>query len=30
MGYIDAEKLLAAARRFAKNEYGRYLETLLG
>jgi glucose-1-phosphate thymidylyltransferase len=30
MGYIDGEKLLAAARRFAKNEYGRYLETLLG
>jgi glucose-1-phosphate thymidylyltransferase len=29
MGYIDAEKLLAAARRFGKNEYGRYLETLL-
>ena len=30
MGYIDGEKLLAAARRFGKNDYGRYLETLLG
>ena len=30
MGYIDDEKLLAAARRFGKNEYGRYLQTLLG
>ena len=30
MGYIDSETLLAAARRFGKNEYGRYLESLLG
>jgi glucose-1-phosphate thymidylyltransferase len=30
MGYIDGEKLLAAARRFGKNEYGRYLQSLLG
>ena len=29
MGYIDGEKLLAAARRFGKNEYGRYLQSLL-
>jgi len=28
MRYIDREMLLAAARRFAKSEYGRYLETL--
>ena len=25
MGYIDRERLLAEARRFGKNEYGRYL-----
>jgi glucose-1-phosphate thymidylyltransferase len=30
MGYIGRERVLAAARRFGKNEYGRYLETLLG
>ena len=29
MGYIDAERVLAAARRFGKNEYGRYLQRLL-
>jgi len=30
MGYIDGDRLLAAARRFGKNDYGRYLESLLG
>jgi glucose-1-phosphate thymidylyltransferase len=29
MGYIDGERVLAAARRFGKNEYGRYLQRLL-
>jgi glucose-1-phosphate thymidylyltransferase len=24
-GYIDKEQLLALARKYAKNEYGRYL-----
>ena len=28
MGYIDRERLLAEARRFGKNEYGRYLANL--
>jgi glucose-1-phosphate thymidylyltransferase len=28
MGYIDRERLLAEARRFGKNDYGRYLATL--
>ncbi|MBV9828150.1 MAG: glucose-1-phosphate thymidylyltransferase RfbA [Alphaproteobacteria bacterium] len=28
MGYIDREHLLAEARRFGKNEYGRYLANL--
>jgi glucose-1-phosphate thymidylyltransferase len=30
MGFIDRDKLLAAADRFGKNEYGRYLKSLLG
>ena len=30
MGFIDGDKLLEAADRFGKNEYGRYLQTLLG
>ena len=30
MGYIDGERVLAAARRFGKNEYGRYLQRLDG
>ena len=29
MGYIDRERLLAEARRFGKNDYGRYLASLL-
>jgi glucose-1-phosphate thymidylyltransferase len=29
MGFIDGERLAAAARRFAKSDYGRYLESLL-
>jgi glucose-1-phosphate thymidylyltransferase len=29
MGYIDRDQLLAEARRFGKNDYGRYLATLL-
>ncbi len=29
MGFIDREQLLAAARQFGNNEYGRYLEALL-
>src|SRR5213595_3137433 len=29
MGYIDRERLLAEARRFGKNDYGRYLANLL-
>ena len=28
MGYIDRDRLLAEARRFGKNEYGRYLANL--
>jgi glucose-1-phosphate thymidylyltransferase len=28
MGYIDRERLLAEARRFGKNDYGRYLANL--
>ncbi|MBV9860267.1 MAG: glucose-1-phosphate thymidylyltransferase RfbA [Alphaproteobacteria bacterium] len=28
MGFIDRDRLLAAARRFGKNEYGRYLAQL--
>jgi glucose-1-phosphate thymidylyltransferase len=28
MGYIDRDRLLAEARRFAKSDYGRYLATL--
>src|SRR5260221_2535385 len=28
MGYIDRDQLLAEARRFGKNEYGRYLASL--
>jgi glucose-1-phosphate thymidylyltransferase len=30
MGFIDRDTLLAAADRFGKNEYGRYLKSLLG
>src|SRR5438309_298965 len=29
MGYIDGDRLLAEARRFGKNDYGRYLASLL-
>ena len=29
MGYIDRDQLLAEARRFGKNDYGRYLANLL-
>jgi glucose-1-phosphate thymidylyltransferase len=29
MGYIDRERLLAEAHRFGKNDYGRYLASLL-
>jgi len=29
MGYIDSDRLLAEARRFGKNDYGRYLARLL-
>ncbi len=29
MGYIDRDRLLAEARRFGKNDYGRYLASLL-
>jgi glucose-1-phosphate thymidylyltransferase len=29
MGYIDRDRLLAEARRFGKNDYGRYLANLL-
>jgi glucose-1-phosphate thymidylyltransferase len=29
MGYIDAARLRAEARRFGKNDYGRYLASLL-
>jgi glucose-1-phosphate thymidylyltransferase len=28
MGYIDRDRLLAEARRFGKNDYGRYLANL--
>ncbi len=28
MGYIDRDRLLAEARRFGKNDYGRYLASL--
>src|SRR4029077_5849683 len=29
MGYIDRDRLLAEAQRFGKNDYGRYLASLL-
>jgi hypothetical protein len=28
MGYIDRDQLLAEARRFGNNDYGRYLANL--
>ena len=30
MGYIDRDRLLAEARRFGKNDYGRYLDEPAG